>query len=65
MIANQADDGCLPHHMREIFGGLASTDIEYHLVQGATHYYFDQPDKLAEGLPIGCSWLQRKGFIEH
>jgi pimeloyl-ACP methyl ester carboxylesterase len=65
LIENQADDGCLPHHMREMFAALASSDKEHHLVQGATHYYFDQPEKLAQGLAIGCHWLQRKGFIEN
>ena len=63
LIENQADDACLPHHMREVFAALASADKEHHQVEGASHYYFDQTDKLAEALAIGCGWLARKGFI--
>ena len=63
MIENEADDGCLPHHMRDVHAACASPDKELHRVMGANHYYFDQPDKLAEGLAIGCDWLQRKGFV--
>jgi pimeloyl-ACP methyl ester carboxylesterase len=65
LIENQADDACLPHHMREVFAALASADKEHHTVQGAGHYYFDQPDKLAEALALGCGWLARKGFISN
>ena len=63
LIENGADDGCLPHHMREMFAALASADKEHHLVDGASHYYFDQPDKLAQGLALGCDWLRRRGFV--
>ena len=63
LVENEADDGCLPHHMRAVYAGLASTDKEQHVVKGATHYYFDQPEKLAEGITHTCNWLQRRGFI--
>ena len=49
--------------MRDVHAACASPDKELHRVMGANHYYFDQPDKLAEGLRIGCDWLQRKGFV--
>ena len=63
LIENMADDGCLPHHMREMYQALASSDKEHHKIAGAGHYYFDQPDKLSEALGIGTDWLRRKGLI--
>jgi hypothetical protein len=63
LIENTADDGCLPHHMRDMFAALASRDKVHHRVLGATHYYFDQPEKLADGLSLGCNWLRSQGFI--
>jgi len=63
LIENSADDGCLPHHMREVHAALASLHKEHHVIQGATHYYFDQPDKLAEAVQVGLGWLRRHGFV--
>lgn len=63
LIENSADDGCLPHHMREVHAALASLDKEHHVIRGATHYYFDQPDKLAEAVQVGVGWLRRHGFL--
>ncbi|MBL8382463.1 MAG: alpha/beta hydrolase, partial [Burkholderiales bacterium] len=62
IIENSADDGCLPHHGRELFEAVAHADRERHVISGATHYYFDQPDKLGEALDAACGWLARKGF---
>ena len=62
IIENGADDGCLPHHARELFAAITHDDRERRLIRGATHYYFDQPDKLAEALDVATGWLARKGF---
>jgi hypothetical protein len=35
---------------------------ELHVVQGATHYYAFQPDKLAEAAGVVKDWLVRRGF---
>jgi len=63
MIENSADDGCLPHHAREFFAAVLHADKEKHVIQGANHYYFDQPDKLTEALGVACGWLERKGLV--
>ena len=38
-------------------------DKERHTIAGATHYYFDQPDKLSEAMDVALDWLARKNRI--
>jgi pimeloyl-ACP methyl ester carboxylesterase len=61
MIENGADDGCLPHHGRRLFDAVPHADKERHMIAGANHYYFGQPDKLAQAVAIAADWLNRKG----
>ncbi|MDE0724861.1 MAG: hypothetical protein OSB82_00085 [Alphaproteobacteria bacterium] len=46
VIGNTAGDGCTPSHTKRIFETIASADKTKRMIQGATHYYFGQPDKL-------------------
>ena len=62
-IENSADDGVLPHHARELFAAVKHQDKERHTIAGATHYYFDQPDKLSEAMDVALDWLARKNRI--
>ena len=62
MIENSADDACLPRHTRDFYAAVNHADKERHRIPGANHYYFDQPDKLAEAVAICTGWLQRKGL---
>ena len=34
------------------------------VIQGAGHYYKDQPDKLREAVAAITSWLAQRGFID-
>lgn len=63
IVQNSADDACLPHHAQEFYDAICHPDKEMHVIAGANHYYFDQPDKLADALAVCCGWLQRKGLI--
>lgn len=63
IVENSADDGCLPHHMHRIAGAIPHDDVERHMIQGANHYYFGQPDKLAEAVAICTGWLAKKGWV--
>lgn len=61
-IENSADDACTPAHTQTVFKAIRHADKEVHVVKGANHYYFGQPDKMLESVRIQSDWLRRKGF---
>jgi pimeloyl-ACP methyl ester carboxylesterase len=64
VVENSADEVCTPSHLQRIYDGIKHNDKEKHLIKGATHYYFDQRDKLAESVGVCADWLRRKNFID-
>jgi len=64
VVENSADEVCTPSHLQRIYDGIKHADKEKHLIKGATHYYFDQKDKLAESVGVCRDWLARKNFID-
>ncbi len=62
VIGNRADDACTPSHTQRLYDCVAQVPRELHIVQGATHYYAGQPDKLAEATGVVTDWLTRHGF---
>ncbi|MBM3345914.1 MAG: alpha/beta hydrolase [Betaproteobacteria bacterium] len=63
-IENQADDAVPATHNRIIRAALATPDKEYALLDGATHYYAGQPEKLAQCIATVTEWSVRKGLLE-
>ncbi len=62
VIGNSADDACTPSHTQRLYDCVAQCPRELHIVQGATHYYAGQPDKLAEATSVVANWLAARGF---
>jgi pimeloyl-ACP methyl ester carboxylesterase len=62
VVGNSADDACTPSHTQRLYDCVAQVPRELHVVQGATHYYAFQPDKLAEAAGVVKDWLVRRGF---
>lgn len=62
VIGNSADDACTPSHTQRLHDCVAQVERELHIVEGATHYYAFQPDKLAEAAGVVKDWLVRRGF---
>ncbi|QQD17929.1 alpha/beta fold hydrolase [Spongiibacter nanhainus] len=62
VVGNSADDACTPSHTHRLYNAISHDDREMHEIQGATHYYFGQPEQLQEAVELCASWLQRKGF---
>ena len=52
-IVNQADDAVPATHNPAIRAALATKDKEYVEIDGATHYYSNQPQQLAECIARG------------
>jgi len=64
VVENSADDGCTPSHAARILAGIGHDDKEFHVIDGATHYYIGQPDKLAVAVGVVTDWLKRKALFE-
>ncbi len=62
VIGNSADDACTPSHTYRLYESLATDDKTLKEIKGANHYYFGQPDKLAEAAETCREWLVTKGF---
>ncbi len=64
VVENSADDACTPSHARRIMEGIGHDNKEFHRVEGATHYYLGQPEKMAEAVSITVEWLGKQGFLK-
>jgi pimeloyl-ACP methyl ester carboxylesterase len=62
-IENGADDAVPASHNSVIRSALAAPDKEYVRIEGATHYYVGQPDKLEACVAAVRDWSGRKGLL--
>lgn len=58
VVGNSADDACTPSHTYRLFEALAYPDKKIFEIKGANHYYFGQPEQLAEAAGICIRWIQ-------
>jgi pimeloyl-ACP methyl ester carboxylesterase len=63
-IENTADDAVPATHNPIIRDALATPDKTFVRIEGATHYYLGQPDKLAECMAAVKRWSQAHGFAD-
>lgn len=64
VIGNSADDACTPSHTHRLFNAVRHDNKQLHEIKGANHYYFGQPDKMAEASARCSDWLQENGFAD-
>lgn len=64
VVGNTADDACTPSHTRRLFDAIGHDDKMLVEVKGANHYYFGQPDKLAEAVAACAVWLSEKRLVD-
>jgi len=62
-VENQADDAVPASHNPAIRTALATPDKEYVRIEGATHYYKNQPRQLQQCIDAVLDWSRRKGLI--
>ena len=62
VIGNSADDACTPSHTQRLFDSVAQVGPRLVIVEGATHYYAGQPEKLREATAVVQDWLAEEGF---
>ncbi len=62
VIGNLADDACTPSHTHRLYEAVTHADKELHEIEGATHYYLNQPQQLAEAVSLCSRWLAAHSF---
>lgn len=62
-IENSADDAVPATHNTLVRDALATDDATYHVIRGATHYYVDQPEHMAECLRVIETWCRARGIV--
>ncbi|MGJ7512970.1 serine aminopeptidase domain-containing protein [Pseudomonas baetica] len=63
VIEGSADDGVPQPDSRRIFEAAGSQDKEMHVIKGATHYYANQPEQIAEATSIVRRWLEARQLL--
>lgn len=63
-IVNEADDAVPATHNPVIHAALATPDKTLVSIEGATHYYLGQPEKLAECIQTITDWSLNKGLLD-
>lgn len=64
VVGNTADDACTPSHTHRLFNAIVHERKQLVEVKGANHYYFGQPDKLAEAVNACAAWLAEQGLSD-
>jgi pimeloyl-ACP methyl ester carboxylesterase len=62
-VENQADDAVPASHNPAIRAALATPDKEYVRIEGASHYYRNQPQQLRQCIDVVLDWSRRKGLL--
>jgi pimeloyl-ACP methyl ester carboxylesterase len=62
VIRNGGDDAVPTSHPQRLFDAVPHRDKELVEIAGAGHYYFGQPDKLAQSVSHCLRWLEAHGF---
>jgi alpha-beta hydrolase superfamily lysophospholipase len=62
VVGNSADDACTPSHTHRLHDAMAAHDRTLVTIEGATHYYARQPDRLREAVTTVKDWLSARGF---
>jgi alpha-beta hydrolase superfamily lysophospholipase len=61
VIENSADDACTPSHAARLMAAASACPQEHHVIAGANHYYFGQPDHVKQAAALVQDWIARQG----
>jgi dienelactone hydrolase len=57
VIENSADDACTPSHAARLMEAAKHAPTTHHVVKGANHYYFGQPELSKHAAQLAKTWL--------
>lgn len=60
IIENSADDACTPSHAARLMEAAKRCPQEHHVIQGANHYYFGQPELAQRAADLVHDWIARQ-----
>lgn len=60
VIENSADDACTPSHAARLMAAASKCEQEFHVIEGANHYYFGQPELAQQAAELVRSWIARQ-----
>ena len=60
IVENGADDAVPPSHMRDVRAAATMVNPDYRFIDGANHYYRDQPDHRGEAVAVLQAWLEER-----
>ncbi|MFV0382526.1 alpha/beta hydrolase [Paracoccus sp. (in: a-proteobacteria)] len=62
VVENSADDAVPTAHPRCVYAAATMADRSYARIDGATHYYKEQPEHLIRAVGLLTDWLAERGF---
>lgn len=62
VVENGADDAVPVAHPRDVFEAATMADKTYRRIEGATHYYRDQPEQERAAVDLIGAWLRERRF---
>ena len=62
VVENEADDAVPTSHPRGVFAAARMQDKTYQIIEGATHYYKDQPEHEAKAVALLDRWLSERNL---
>ncbi len=60
VIENSADDACTPSHAGRLMAAANKCAQEHHVIAGANHYYFGQPELAEQATELVKNWIDRQ-----
>jgi pimeloyl-ACP methyl ester carboxylesterase len=62
-VENMGDDSVPATHNPQVHAFLATPDKTLVRIEGATHYYLDQPAKMAECIRVILDWCEARRLL--
>lgn len=63
VVENGADDAVPVSHPQEVFAAATTPDKEFRKVDGADHYYRNQPAQLADAVSVLRTWMDGRNLL--
>jgi pimeloyl-ACP methyl ester carboxylesterase len=60
VIENSADDACTPSHAARLMAAASQCSIDHHVIEGANHYYFGQPELAQQAATLVRDWVSAR-----
>ncbi len=62
IVENGADDAVPTSHVRDVRAAAQKRNPQYAFIEGANHYYRDQPEHMAQAVRTLSQWLEEQGL---